>query len=347
MIKWDRNRKYARTILEAIGLTPLVRLNRITQGRRTEIFVKLEFLSPTSSLKDRIYAFMISRAEKRGELRPGMTILECSTGNAGISCALVAALKGYPCIIVMPEGMSEERKKMIRALGAELIFTPGGESDVDLALQKLDEIRRQNPDQFWVPGQFDNPDNIEAHFKTTGPEIWEQVGGQLDAFVATAGSGGSLTGIGRYLRRKSHKIKIYAAEPAECPLLSRGQWGAHRIEGISDGFIPRDLDLSLLNGVIVISSQDAVEMARRLAREEGIFCGLSSGANVAAAVKLAQHHPEIKRIVTIINDTGERYFSTELWGTPKKLTSPKRERPLDAYTREQLEIYRPTWEIIP
>jgi cysteine synthase A len=346
MIRWDRNRKYARTILEAIGLTPLVRLSRIPHGKRTEIFVKVELFSPTGSLKDRIYAFMISRAEKRGELRPGMTILECSTGNAGISCAFVAALKGYRCVIVMPEGMSEERKKMIEALGAELVFTPGGESDVDLALRKLEEIRRQNPDAFWVPGQFDNPDNIEAHFKTTGPEIWEQVGGQIDAFVATTGSGGSLTGIGRYLRRKSHKIRIYAAEPAECPLLSRCQWGRHPIEGISDGFVPRDLDLSVLTGVIVIGSSEAIEMARRLAREEGLFCGMSSGANVAAALKLAERHPEIKRIVTLINDTGERYFSTELWGTASKQTPPPRDHSLDDYSRRQLDLYQSAWEII-
>jgi cysteine synthase A len=346
MIKWDRNRKQGKSIVEAIGMTPLVRLNRIPQGKKVDILVKLEAFSPSGSLKDRIYYHMANRAEKRGDLRPGMTILECSTGNAGIACAFVAAIKGYPCVIVMPEGMSEERKKIMRAYGAEIIFTPGGESDVDLSLKKLDEIRQQDPDKYWVPGQFDNPDNVEAHYKTTGPEIWEQTGGQLNAYVATQGSGGSLTGIGRFLRRKSLKVRIYAAEPAECPLLSRRQWGTHSIEGIGDGFVPRNLDLSILSGVITVSSDEALEMGQRLAREEGIFCGFSSGANVVAALKLAQRHPEMKRIVTMINDSGQRYFSTALCGAPKEVQSPPREHPMDDHTREQLDKYQRSWEII-
>jgi len=346
MIKWDRHRKYAKNILEAIGLTPLVRLNHISHGKKVEILAKLEYFSPSGSLKDRIYYHMINKAEKRGELKPGMTILECSTGNAGIACAFVAAMKGYPCMIVMPEGMSDERKKMIAAYGAEMVFTPGGESDVDLSLTKLEEIRRQDPEKYWVPRQFENPDNIEAHYRTTGPEIWEQTSGQLDAYVATQGSGGSLTGIGRYLRKKSLKVKIYAVEPTECPLLSHRQWGTHQIEGIGDGFVPRDLDLSILDGVITVSSDEAIEMARRLSREEGIFCGISSGANVMAALKLAKRHPEMKRIVTMICDTGERYFSTALCGTPRQIESPAREHPLDDYTCEQLDKYQKGWEII-
>ena len=346
MVKWDRNRKYARSILDVIGRTPLVRLNHVVAGVEPEILVKLEFFSPSGSLKDRIYLNMIEKAERRGELKKGMTILECSTGNAGIACSFVAAVKGYPCIIVMPEGMSEERKKMDVAYGTQMVYTAGGESDVDLALVKLDEIRRQEPAKYWVPSQFDNPDNIKAHFKTTGPEIWEQTRGKIDAYVGTQGTGGQLTGIGRYLRKKHRKVKLYAGEPAECPLLSRRQWGEHKIEGIGDGFVPRDLDLSLLSGIVTITSDEAIEMARRLAREEGIFCGISSGANVAAAIKVANRHPRMKRIVTMICDTGQRYFSTELCGSPKHVESPEREHPMDAYTREQLDRYQSTWEII-
>lgn len=346
MLKWSRNRKHAKSILDVIGCTPLVRLNRVTEGVKPEIMVKLEYFSPSGSLKDRIYLNMIEKAEKRGDLKPGMTILECSTGNAGIACSFIAAVKGYPCIIVMPEGMSEERKKMDVAYGTEMVYTPGGESDVDLALEKVLEIRSQNPEKYWLPSQFDNPDNIKAHYKTTGPEIWKQTGGKIDAYVATQGTGGQLTGIGRYLREKKKKIKLYAGEPAECPLLSRRQWGEHKIEGIGDGFVPRDLDLSLLTGVVTITSDEAIEMARRLAKEEGIFCGISSGANVVAAMKVASRHPEMKRIVTMICDTGQRYFSTELCGSPKHVQSPERDHPMDDYTRGQLDKYQSTWEII-
>ena len=346
MLKWDRNRKSAKSILARIGYTPMVRLNRVATDVKPEICVKLEYFSPSGSLKDRIYLNMIERAERRGDLKKGMTILECSTGNAGIACSFVAAVKGYPCIIVMPEGMSEERKKMNVAYGTEMVYTPGGESDVDLALQKIEEIRRQDPARYWVPSQFDNPDNIKAHYKTTGPEIWEQTRGKIDAYVATQGTGGQLTGIGRYLRKQHKKVKLYAGEPAECPLLSRREWGEHKIEGIGDGFVPRDLDLSLLSGVIAITSNEAIEMARRLSREEGIFCGISSGANVVAAIKLAKQHPKMKRIVTMICDTGQRYFSTELCGSPKHVESPVRDHPMDDYTREQLDKYQSTWEII-
>jgi cysteine synthase A len=346
MLKWDRNRKYADSLLGAVGYTPMVRLNRVTRSLAPEVMVKVEYFSPSGSLKDRIYLNMIEKAERRGELKRGMTILECSTGNAGIACSFVAAVKGYPCIIIMPEGMSEERKKMDAAYGAEMVYTPGGESDVDLALEKLAEIRREKPEKYWVPSQFDNPDNIEAHYGTTGPEIWEQTEGRLDAYVATQGTGGQLTGIGKFLREQDRAIKLYAGEPAECPLLSRREWGEHKIEGIGDGFVPRDLDLSLLDGVVTIGSDEAIEMAKRLAREEGIFCGISSGANVVAALKLAARHPEMKRIVTMICDTGQRYFSTELFGEFNNIESPDRDHPLDEYTREQLDKYQSEWEII-
>jgi cysteine synthase A len=346
MLNWERNRKYRKSILDSIGYTPMVRLNRITQGIEPEILVKVEYFSPSGSLKDRIYLNMFEKAERRGELRKGMTILECSTGNAGIACSFLASVKGYRCIIVMPEGMSEERKKMDIAYGAEMVYTPGGESDVDLALEMLEEIRSQDPAQFWVPSQFDNPDNIQAHYKTTGPEIWEQTKGRLNAYVGTQGTGGQLTGIGRYLREHKRKVKLYAAEPAECPLLSRREWGMHKIEGIGDGFVPLDLDLSLLDGVVTVGSDEAIAMAKRLAREEGIFCGISSGANVVAAVKVATQHPKMKRIVTMICDSGQRYFSTELCGVPKQVESPEREHLLDSYTQEQLDKYQSTWEII-
>jgi cysteine synthase A len=346
MPKWDRYRKLSTTVLDCIGNTPLVRLNRVTADLKAEVLVKLEYFSPSGSLKDRIYLNMIEKAEKRGALKAGMTILECSTGNAGIACSFVAAVKGYPCIIVMPEGMSEERKKMDVAYGTQMVYTPGGESDVDLALAKLEEIRREDPTKYWVPSQFDNPDNIKAHFKTTGPEIWEQTSGKLDAYVATQGTGGQLTGIGRYLRRKRKGIKLFASEPYECPLLSRREWGEHKIEGIGDGFVPRDLDLSMLDGIVTVKSDEAIEMAKRLASEEGIFCGISSGANVVAAVKLARKHPKMKRIVTMICDSGQRYFSTELCGSPKHVESPEREHPMDDYTRQQLDKYQTGWEII-
>lgn len=232
------------------------------------------------------------------------------------------------------------------AYGTQMVYTPGGESDVDLALEKLDEIRSKDPDKYWVPSQFDNPDNIQAHRKTTGPEIWEQTGGKIDAYVGTQGTGGQLTGIGRYLRKHKKKVKLYAGEPAECPLLSRREWGEHKIEGIGDGFVPRDLDLKLLTGIVTIRSDEAIEMARRLAKEEGIFCGISSGANVVAAIKIATRHPKMKRIVTMICDTGQRYFSTELCGSPKHVVSHERDHPMDEYTRNELDKYQSGWEII-
>jgi cysteine synthase A len=347
-IQWDANRRVASSIFEAIGRTPLVRLNRIPKAVKVnaEILVKIEWFSPSGSLKDRIYYNMITKAEQRGDLKPGMTILECSTGNAGIACSFIAAVKGYPCIIVMPEGMSEERKKMDVAYGTQMVYTPGGESDVDLALQKLEEIRRQDPQKYWVPSQFDNPDNNEAHYLTTGPEIWEQTEGRLDAYTATQGTGGAISGLGRYLKEQNPAIRLFAVEPAECPLLSKRQWGPHHIEGIGDGFVPRDLDLSLLDGIITTTSQEAIEMAQRLAREEGVFCGISSGSNVVAALKLARRYPDMKRIATMINDTGQRYFSTALCGETKHVEIPEREHPMDPYTKEQLDKYQPNWAII-
>jgi cysteine synthase A len=347
-VKWNAARKYHSSIFDAIGRTPLVQLNRVpaSAGVKAKILVKVEYFSPSGSLKDRIYWNMFERAERRGALKKGMTILECSTGNAGIGCSFVSAVKGYSCIIVMPEGMSEERKKLDIAYGAQMVYTPGGESDVDLALEKLDEIRRQHPKTYFVPAQFDNPDNPEAHIKTTAPEIWEQTRGKIDAFIMTQGTGGTLTGVGRYIRKRKKALRLFAIEPAECPLLSRRAWGPHGIEGIGDGFVPKNLDVSLLNGIVTATTDESMDMARRLAKEEGIFCGVSSGANVVGAIKLAKAHPKLKMIVTLICDTGQRYFSTELCGNPKHVEIPEREHPMDPYTTKQLNKYQKRWEII-
>jgi cysteine synthase A len=343
---WNAYAAALPSIAAAVGRTPLVRLNRVAAGVRPAVLVKVEWYGATGSLKDRIYLHMFERAEARGELRPGMRVLECSTGNAGIACAWVAAVKGYPCTIVMPVGMSEERKKLMRAYGAELVFTAGGESDVDLSLDRLQELRRADPTGTWVPGQFDNPDNVEAHVGSTGPELWAQTGGTIGAFVDSQGSGGLLTGVGRYLRSRDPRVKLYAVEPAECALLSRRQWGHHGIEGIGDGFVPRNLDVSLLTGVITTTTEESVAMARRLAREDGIFCGISSGCNVAAALKLARAHPELPSVVTVINDTGQRYFTTALCGEDKHVDIPEREHPMDEHTRAQLDRYQGGWEVI-
>ena len=343
---WNRYARALPSIAAAVGRTPLVRLNRVTLDVKPAIYVKVEWYGATGSLKDRIYLHMFERAEARGDLRSGMGVLECSTGNAGIACSWVAAVKGYACTIVMPEGMSEERKKIMRAYGAELVFTAGGESDVDLSLRRLQEIRPADPARYWVPGQFDNADNVEAHILTTGPEILEQMDGRIGAFVDSQGSGGLLTGVGRYLRRHDPAVLLYAVEPAECALLSTRAWGHHGIEGIGDGFVPKNLDVSLLTGVITTTTDESVATARRLAREEGIFCGISSGCNVAAALKLARKHSELPSIVTIINDTGQRYFTTSLCGEDKHVDIPEREHPLDPYAVEQLDRYQKTWEII-
>jgi len=347
-IRWDRLKSAQETVFGCVGGTPLVELRKICRAERTstKIFAKLEYMNPTGSLKDRIYYEMISRAIERGDLKPGMEILEASTGNAGIACAFVATLFGYPATIVLPSGMSQERMKLIRAYGARIVNTPGGESDVDLSLRKIEELKRENPGKYWEPGQFANADNVSAHYKTTGPEIWEQTEGHLDCFVASQGTGGTLTGVGRYLREKNQKVLLYAVEPAEAPILSRRKWGTHKIEGIGDGFVPRNLELAQLNGIVTTTSEEALKMARRLSTTEGMFCGISSGCNVAAALKIAKKHPRLDAIVTMINDTGQRYFSTELCGEPKHVEIPEREHPLDAYSLSELDKYQSSWDII-
>jgi cysteine synthase A len=345
-LHWNRFSRIQNSVFDLIGMTPLLRLSRVSKPTEVDILAKVEWYSPTGSLKDRIYYRMITDAINRGELKPGMELLEASTGNAGISCSFVAGILGYPVTIVMPEGMSQERRKIMAAYGAKIVLTPGGESDVDLCISKVEELRRTSPAQYWVPSQFSNSDNVLAHFETTGAEIWEQTEGHVDAFVASQGTGGTITGVGRYLRKHNPKVVLYAVEPAEAPLLSKSEWGSHRIEGIGDGFAPRNLDLNLLTGIITTTSDEAINMAQRLARLEGLFCGISSGSNVAAAMKLAKKHLRLKTIVTMLNDTGQRYFTTELCGETKNIKVPERAHPIDAGTRVQLNKYQTRWEII-
>jgi len=335
-VDWERNRRPHESVLDVSGRTPLVRLRRVVDGRATAILAKLEMLNPSGSVKDRILPAMVRAAEARGELRPGMTIVEGTTGNTGIATAMTGAALGYPVLIVMPTGMSVERQQTIRAYGAELVLTPGGESDVDLVLEQVAALKAAAPGRYWEVRQFSNADNVAAHERTTGPEIWEQAGGRLDAVVAAAGTGGTLTGIARYLRSVGARARSYVVEPAECPVISCGEWGAHRIEGIGDGFVPDVLDLDYVDGVVTVSSDEAIAMARRLAREEGIFCGISSGCNVAAALRVADRHPEMATIVTLLSDNGLRYLSTELTGAGAALEVPVREHELDAASRQRL-----------
>jgi cysteine synthase len=335
-VDWSRRKGIASSVLETAGVTPLVRLGRVTDGASAEVLAKLEYYGPSGSVKDRILPFIVRQAEDRGELRPGMTIIEATTGNTGIATAMTGAARGYSVVIVMPEGMSDERKKTVLAYGAELILTPGAESDVDLVMDKVCEIKAARPGTYWEVSQFSNPDNIAAHYATTGPEVWEQTEGQIDAFIDAQGTGGTLTGVARYLKEQNSRILAYAIEPEECPILAGGGWGPHRIEGIGDGFIPDNLHLDLLDGVVLVSSDESVRMAQRLAREEGIFCGISSGCNVVGALKAARANPDIQRIVTMISDNGLRYLSTELCGAPVEMEVPDREHPTHESDQQKL-----------
>ncbi|MDH7509091.1 MAG: cysteine synthase A [Methanomassiliicoccales archaeon] len=304
--------KVVSSILELRGNTPMIKLNRVVPPSFANIYAKLEYFSPTGSVKDRIAAYMIEEAEKRGELKPGYRIVEATTGNTGIAFALAGAMKGYRVTIVMPEGMSDERKKILRALGAEIIYTPGSETDVDKCIKKVREIQ-ESDSRVWVPSQFTSMDNVLAHETTTGPECVEQIGRNIDAFVAGVGSGGTLMGVARYFKKVGINANIVAVEPEECSVIKKGNKGPHRIEGIGDGFIPEIVDTKLITRVELVSDTEAIEMARRLAREEGILCGISAGANVAASIRIAEELGVGKNVVTIIPDTGMRYFSTDLF----------------------------------
>jgi cysteine synthase A len=341
---WDAVRRPAATLLEAVGRTPLVRLNRVVP-EGLEVLAKVEWYGPTGSVKDRIYREMLARAEARGELRPGMTIVECTTGNAGIACAAAAAIMGYACVIVMPEGMSIERKRMIETYGATLELTPGAGTDIDLAFARMREIVDADPGRYFFPGEFENPDNPAAQ-EASGAEIWEQAGGCVDAVVASQGTGGWITGVARALKARDGAIRAYAVEPAECALITEQRWGRHGVPGIGDGIVPPNLDLSFMDGIVTVSTEDALEMARRMAREEGMLCGPSSGMNVVAALKVAERHPELERIVTLVADTGQRYLSGELFGETPDVESDERDHGLDPRSLAMIEANRHRLEFI-
>jgi cysteine synthase A len=340
---WDRHRRSADSLLDTIGATPLVRLARVAPS--VDLLAKIEWFGPTGSVKDRIYARMLTEGERRGDLRPGMTVIECTTGNAGIACAAVAAIKGYACTIVMPEGMSTERKRMIEAYGAELIQTPGAGTDIDLALQTMRDLVAADPDRYFFPGEFENPENPAAQ-QESGEEIWEQTGGAVAAVVAAQGTGGWITGVARALKAHDAGVVAYAVEPAESPLISEERWGTHGVPGIGDGIVPPNLDLALMDGIVVVQTDEALAMARRLAHEEGMLCGPSSGMNVVAALKVAEKHPELARIVTVIADTGQRYLSGELFGERVDVAEPERDHTLDAATVSMLRDHRDRLEFI-
>lgn len=298
-------------ITSLIGRTPTVRLDRLNPDQGIELLAKLEFFNPGGSVKDRISLSMIKKAEEEGSLKPGGTIVEASSGNTGIGLAMVAAVKGYRLILVMPETMSIERRKLLKAYGAEVVLTPG-EKGMRGAVEKAEELVRENKGYF-MPKQFDNPANPEIHYLSTGPEIWEDTEGRLDYFVAGVGTGGTLTGVSKFLKEKNPAIKVIAAEPLRSAVLSGEKPGKHGIQGIGAGFVPSVLERGIIDEIIKVDDEDAFNTSRRLAREEGILCGISSGAAVYAALKIAKRAKKGERILTIIPDTGERYLSTDLF----------------------------------
>ena len=300
-------------VSETVGNTPLIRLNRMASGLPGTVAVKHEGYNPYNSVKDRIGAAMINDAVEKGRLRPGMIIVEPTSGNTGIGLAYVAAAQGYRCVFTMPDTMTIERRNMLRALGATVVLTEGAKG-MKAAIARAEEILSRLGDKAWMPRQFDNPANPAIHYRTTGPEIWTDTGGKVDIFVSGVGTGGTITGAGRYLRERKPTIRIAAVEPAESPVLSGGQPSPHRQQGIGAGFIPSILDTKVYDEVIRVTNEDAIATARRLAREEAIFAGISSGSITWAALQVAKRPENAgKLIVSIICDFGERYLSNPVY----------------------------------
>ena len=304
----------ANNTLELIGATPLVRLSRLEQlcGCKAKIVAKVEFFNPGGSAKDRVALNMIQKAEQCGALKPGAVIIEPTSGNTGIGLAMASAVLGYRAIFVMPETMSIERQKLLTAYGAEVVLTEGAKGMAG-SIEKANQLAEELPNSF-IPAQFTNPDNPEAHYKTTGPEIWESTDGDVDIFVATIGTGGTLSGTGRYLREQKADIEIVGVEPASSPLITKGTAAPHKIQGIGANFIPDTLDRDIYNEIITVSDDDAYDYARLSAKNEGLLVGISSGAALCAAVEAAKREQNAgKTIVVLLPDTGERYLSSGLF----------------------------------
>ena len=303
----------ANDVTELIGRTPLVRLQRVSRGAGATVVAKLESQNPLASVKDRIGLAMIEAAEREGRIQPGKTVIvEPTSGNTGIALAFVAAVKGYPCVLTMPETMSWERRVVLRALGAKLVLTEGPKG-MKGAIAKAEELVEKIPNA-WMPQQFKNPANPDVHRRTTAEELWSDTDGKIDALVAGVGTGGTITGVAQVIKKRKPSFQAIAVEPAKSPVLSGGQPGPHPIQGIGAGFVPQVLDTELLDGIIQVENEAALQMARRLTQEEGIFCGISSGANVWAAVEYAKRpENEGKLVVVIIPSFGERYLNTVLF----------------------------------
>ena len=300
---------------QLIGSTPLLEVKNIEaeEGLKATILVKLEYFNPAGSVKDRVAKAMIDDAEAKGLLKPGSVIIEPTSGNTGIGLASVAAARGYRIIIVMPETMSVERRQLMKAYGAELVLSEGSKG-MKGAIAKADELAREIPNAF-IPGQFVNPANPAAHYATTGPEIWADTDGKVDIFVAGVGTGGTVTGVGEYLKEQNPAVKIVAVEPASSPVLSEGHAGAHMIQGIGAGFVPEVLNTAVYDEIIPVTNEDALSTGRRMGRSEGVLVGISSGAALWAAVELAKRPENAgKTIVALLPDTGDRYLSTPMYG---------------------------------
>lgn len=302
--------RVANSIHELIGETPIVKLNRLVDDNSADVYLKLEFMNPGSSVKDRIALAMIEAAEKSGDLNAGDTIIEPTSGNTGIGLAMVAAAKGLKAIIVMPDTMSMERRNLLRAYGAELVLTPGSEG-ISGSIRKAEELSKKHG--YFMPQQFKNEANPEIHRLTTGKEIVSQMGEQLDAFISGIGTGGTITGVGSVLKENYPSIKIYGLEPADSAILSGGKPGPHKIQGIGTGFVPDTLNTNIYDEVITVKNEEAFETARRAAKEEGILGGISSGAAISAALKVAKELGKGKKVLAVLPSNGERYLSTPLY----------------------------------